>query len=433
MRGIKSLLHELQHAIQHIEGFATGGNAAQMEKEYYNEARKVDEDKANFAWLFSRRNSVSRLRLVGRASMIRQMEKFDISKYTDRDKEAFANLTTRLKNMTDEEFGKFVRSADAVAKNAKKAGELGYNNLAGEVEARNVERRSKVSPEARRNTPLSASEDVPRHEQIIRFRVGNESQRIFVSNAEKAVSDIKMDKATPEQWKKTLEKNGGLKAAEDKWLGLSDWLDGLDRKTVTKQEVLDFIAENQIQIEETRYAEEVDDEYIAAIRSYNQELQDIAAQGESEDEDENLEWAFEQMVDKYGDDFEQAFELNGDHLSEITDWNGDLDPAAEYFIEQRRGVSDVKRASGVRLGYTTEGLQNKAEIALSVPTIEPWNETDKIHFGDAGEGRAIAWARFGDTFVSSAKDEAERKYREADKAFKDYRDEIVKKYALQAT
>lgn len=51
-----------------------------------------------------------------------------------------------------------------------------------------------------------------------------EQTPIFISNALKAVEGIKQEKATPEQWLKMIEKNGGLKAGEDKWLGLSDWM-----------------------------------------------------------------------------------------------------------------------------------------------------------------------------------------------------------------
>lgn len=73
------------------------------------------------------------------------------------------------------------------------------------------------------------------------FSISNENQRIFVSNAERAVEGIRQEKATPEQWIKMIEKNGGLKAEEDKWTGLSEWLKGQDKKTLAKQEVLDFI------------------------------------------------------------------------------------------------------------------------------------------------------------------------------------------------
>lgn len=160
----------------------------------------------------------------------------------------------------------------------------------------------------------------------IRFRISNRNQEIFVSNAQKAVEGIKQEKGTPQQWLAMIEKNGGLKAAEDKWLGLSDWLKGLDKKSVTKEEILDFIGENKIQIEEVHYA------------------------------------------------------------------------SRRVFNDEGKVESDAP-INSIRLNYTTEGLDNKQEIALTVPTIESWNKSDEIHFGDAGEGRAIAWIRFGETIA----------------------------------
>lgn len=58
----------------------------------------------------------------------------------------------------------------------------------------------------------------------LRFREANESQEIFVSNAAKALEGISQDKATPEQWLKMIESKGGLKAGEDKWIGLTTGL-----------------------------------------------------------------------------------------------------------------------------------------------------------------------------------------------------------------
>ena len=161
---------------------------------------------------------------------------------------------------------------------------------------------------------------------------------VFYSNAERAVEGISQEKATPEQWLKMIEKGGGLKAGEDKWLGLSDWLRERSaamesqptKKTITKQEILDFIRENQVHVEEVNYTER---------REFND--------------------------------------------------NGEV-------------VSDAPIDS-TRLEYTTEGLDNKREIALTVPTIEPYNESDNIHFGDAGEGRAVAWVRFGETTDADGK------------------------------
>lgn len=212
----------------------------------------------------------------------------------------------------------------------------------------------------------------------IRFRSA-ESAPTFYSNAEYAVKAVKQEKATPEQWLKMIEKNGGLKAGEDKWLGLSDWLKASDKKTLTKQEVLDFIKENQIQIEEVVYVEnpqgfeELKREYDGWLRN------------------EGYDYAWEQLTDRYGDDAEIAF----------ADFGGELQidnaEAAATLLGDERSINST------RLDYTTEGLENNKEIALVVPTIESWNESDDIHFGDAGDGRAIAWVRFGETTVPVTK------------------------------
>lgn len=44
-------------------------------------------------------------------------------------------------------------------------------------------------------------------------KVGIDSP-VYYSNAYRAVEGVKQEKATPEQWLKMLEKNGGLKAGE---------------------------------------------------------------------------------------------------------------------------------------------------------------------------------------------------------------------------
>ena len=388
------------------------------------------------------------------------------------------------------------------------------------------------------------------------------SAGIFYSNAKKAVLDIKQDKATPEQWLKMIEKNGGLKASEDRWLGLSDWLktqqkrknidvqyakeydgeakqiahgikegdissidlaavemvklvkDGdilipipsrtgkattslalanriaelagkgkvadvltgkereslynikkegkelpkaselefvlknqevlngnnrvvfvdnvmgtgttleaavelipnatalvyakdnstlSDKKTLTKDEILNFINENSIQIEEVEYEEnpssfdELKDEYERLLR------------------EEGYDYAQEVMRDRYGDDFDIAF----------ADMGGELVIDNEEAAATLLGSNNI--INSTRLQYTTEGLDNKKEIALVVPTIESYNSHDAVHFGDAGGGRAVAWIRFGETTDKDGKrvlviDEIQSK-RHQDGREKGYRDD----------
>ena len=284
---------------------------------------------------------------------------------------------------------------------------------------------------------IPLSERMNSEENDIRFSLPEEDdwKPVFYSNAEKAVRDIKQEKATPEQWLKMIEKNGGLKAGEDKWLNLSDWLKERKEKSLTKQEVLDYIKKNQIEVVEADYASggdwetnpkmvELRDEFdrIAEVKNAEMKVLDKEAEvfdeqmsekygegwkykleGEDKKKDAEIEQryaeigypyhaAYREMVEKYGDDFEQAFEVNGGSLDPVFDYYGDdISDATRYFL-------DIWEAPihETRLHYTTDGLTNKREIALVVPSIEPWNESDTIHFGDAGGGRAVAWVRFGD-------------------------------------
>ena len=240
----------------------------------------------------------------------------------------------------------------------------------------------------------------------IRFSRSNDNQRIFISNAEASLGRVKMDKATPQQWLAMLEKEGGLKAGEDKWLGLSDWLRSSDKKTLTKQEVLDFIRKNEIVIEEVHYIENAPG------------FEELKAEYDKWLHDEGYDFAHEQLIDRFGDDAEIAFD----------DLGGELTVANEEAASSLLGSENLINLT--RLDYTTSGLKDKHEIALTVPTIEPYNEHDTIHFGDAGEGRAVAWSRFGDAHDEDGRkvlfiDEIQSKRHQDGREY-GYRDESIK-------
>jgi hypothetical protein len=294
-----------------------------------------------------------------------------------------------------------------------------YHRLSGEVEARNAVKRMGMTAERRRQSLAEETEDVSRKDQIIlydllgsemRFSKNNANQEVFVSNAQRAVEGIKQDKATPEQWLKMIEKQGGLKAGEDKWLGLSDWLKASDKKSITKQEVLDFINENKIIIKEVEYNET------------NNQFEEIKAEYEGL-RIQGFDFAKEVMEERYGYDFFEAFDDLGGELV-VTDYE-----AASALLGGNRLIFST------RLEYTTEGLNNKREIALIVPTIESWNERDEMHFGDAGDGRAVAWVRFGETTDSDGNrvlviDEIQSK-RHQEGREKGYKNEEIEKLSAE--
>ena len=243
----------------------------------------------------------------------------------------------------------------------------------------------------------------------------NRNQAIFVSNAAKAVEGIKMEKATPEQWLKMIEKSGGLKAGEDKWMGLSDWLKASDKKTLTKDEVMQFVNDNMIVIEEQHYGElgesnrekAMHDNMIATYGQdfYNRFVGDAflfedAIYGEGwalsiENEDTAID-----LYNEYSGDTITAsqYGLDGYEMEKIFAW-------AERLVKDLEVVDNVKEIDKVRKRHRTDGLSNYHEIALTVPTIEPWekSKTNTIHFEDAGEGRAVVWTRFGDTTTEDGK------------------------------
>lgn len=270
----------------------------------------------------------------------------------------------------------------------------------------------------------------------IRFSISNQNNDIFYSNAERAVEGIKQEKATPEQWRAMIEKAGGLKAGEDKWIGLSDWLaqqrptvtpqEGETRSqfveraaaenkrfTLSKQELLDYIREHKIQIEEVEYDEnEYDVLYLNRKKEFKRYYDEAVDAGEEEPQDV----AWQRMIDEYGDDFELAYWAQGDELMRDND--------SDYAQWEDDAEGYPRNINETRLEYTTKGLDNKREIALTVPTIESWNETDEIHFGDAGEGRAIAWVRFGDATATERDADLTRK----GAALRDFEEEMQDKY-----
>jgi len=319
--------------------------------------------------------------------------------------------------------------------------EWGYDDGKGYAYKNTENNRKLLEPTYDENGNLiPLSERFNENKEDVRFSLSIKNSDPFYSNAAKATEEIKQNKATGDQWIAMLKKNGGLKAEEDKWMGLTDWLNG--KKSVTKEEVEKFIAENAVKVEDVEYAEVNDldnnpkmqqfqKEYGEALEKYRKEEKAIDEEMEAfdnemfekygegwandlkklseEDRKRNRELtsrydmlkdngieqlAFGDMIEEYGDDFGQAFEIDYgvNKIVPVMDMYDEISDAAKYFLE-----FEQQPINSTRLDYTTEGLENKREIALTVPTIEPYNAHDEIHFGDAGGGRAVAWIRFGDS------------------------------------
>ena len=311
----------------------------------------------------------------------------------------------------------------------------------------------------------------PENEDI-RFRIANDNQAIFVSNAAKAVEAIKQEKATPEQWLKMIEKSGGLKAGEDKWMGLSDWLKASEKKTLTKQEVLDFINENMIRIEEQHYGfldpDEVEEAAMGnLIAKYGQDFVDRFF-GPAFIYEEGFRGPYIaindpiEAKDLYYEETGNELRLTSDGELTYPDQTA-LIKWAETVVRDAEHIGDVRSTERRRRHYVTNGLDNYHEIALTVPNIDPWKTEDVTHFGDAGNGRAVVWTRFGETTLPNGEkvlvvdevqskrhdagrkqgyadirvqksiDEAKKEWEQKEKELEEYKTSLDEKYGVPTT
>ncbi len=203
----------------------------------------------------------------------------------------------------------------------------------------------------------------------------------FYSNAERAVENVKQEKAKAEQWKAMLTKAGGIKAGEDKWMGLSQWLDEHKGKLLTKDEVMQFIKDNSIEMEEVNYGEAIFSNN--SIKNLEGDIKRGIANGES------IEDVLSAWDKEFGDTKLQEYRDGRFEISEDGSLTSD---------EQMRFP-----VNSTRLAYTTPGLDNNREIAFVVPDVEPYQKHDSIHFGPENEGRAVMWVRFGETTDADGK------------------------------
>lgn len=170
LKYLNSILnHEIQHVIQREEGFAHGGTPEQVERDF--NAAKAEWKARSYAFELE-----EKAKEMGGEYNQSAVEKALIQEYKDMDMPEFIpDKETRIKG-----FNYFARGyADRSMDDAIKRFRLDrfqrtdfdsyqeYRKLAGEVEARNVQKRLGMTDEERRNSLAEETEDVNRDEQIV--------------------------------------------------------------------------------------------------------------------------------------------------------------------------------------------------------------------------------------------------------------------------
>lgn len=168
------LVHEVQHAIQHIEGFSRGGNsrtyrnylnsikekrdAWSMIDEFEEKSKELGSDASQMDVYKAVRDEYTSLGMSFGDGIMPSRDAFDkgfnlwVRGY---DKEGYEDAYKEYQNLI-EKFG-LGESKDR------------YHELSGEVEARNVQSRLNMTPEERRKALASETEDVAREDQIFLY------------------------------------------------------------------------------------------------------------------------------------------------------------------------------------------------------------------------------------------------------------------------
>jgi hypothetical protein len=226
-----TILHELTHGIQAVEGMNRGANYGQLVKHFAKQKEGI-------------MSQIEKLNIEGSQAY----KANDINKYHE-----------------------LMAERDALSKqyiemDPEKLGYEAYRHHAGEAEARMVQERAGMTPDQLRETypyqygqgALDINPDqaivTTRHpatinmpEQSIEPPKSKQDELGFHSALETAVLGIKQPKGTGEQFLKQLEKTPGVKTEELEVTGLKKYLQ--DHKFITKEEVEKYISQQRLYLE----------------------------------------------------------------------------------------------------------------------------------------------------------------------------------------
>lgn len=168
--GLSTAIHELQHGVQGIEGFAAGGNPALFYMEKAKAAAKPFEDelgslKEKFNQIQAEWSGLNNDNST--FGMLGQRKEWARKRLDELHAES-AGLTGRMSDVRRARRRAEQEAWAAMNLTSPEAFDY-YRRLAGEAEARTVEARRTFTPADRANRPPWLDYDVPEEDQIVRF------------------------------------------------------------------------------------------------------------------------------------------------------------------------------------------------------------------------------------------------------------------------
>jgi len=212
-------------------------------------------------------------------------------------------------------------------------------------------------------------EDVQSALEPARFQM-EEPSSWYYSALKDAADTAKVDKTKPDQWMNVLRQTQGVKQEEIDATGLEDWLKLQGDRTVTKQEISDYLSQNGIQVEEIMSRPAAYEIFMdgdsTGIMFPTQEQAEIYTYQEAED---NVRAAIKMgVIDPEIDDSDQQFSMELERFS----------------IKPPEEIEGGPRYAG----YQIPGGENYREILLTLPQ-KPDEQLYQSHNWDLPRGEPI--------------------------------------------
>ena len=196
----------------------------------------------------------------------------------------------------------------------------------------------------------------------------------FKSPVLDAVQNFKQEKASPQQWKALLTpgKTAGVKQDELDWLGVQQWLDE-QGKSVSKDELLDFIEMNKVELDEKILSDSVSSTDITV------ETKPVKLS----EEDRNMGYSgaleAETPIGNYSIlRFEDGFEITAPDGREFGATANTLDQAKHMIAGDLANISEGGGGSPKFDFYRVPGGDNYKEMLIRLPELSGRKPADAL-------------------------------------------------------
>jgi len=216
------------------------------------------------------------------------------------------------------------------------------------------------------------------------FQSEPDKAETFYSGLERATDNLKQEKGSAQQLLAQIKKTAGVKKEEIEWLGLDEYLAGKEK--VTKQEILDFVRQGGVQVDEVKKGGRNYESLKTLEKQRRDFIQNYTLKAEAEGFDHNgAENALYALInDPYN---ENAWGILNSHDFNKNDPQFDPNFMHDIHdeIEGARRDAEIDHETGGDTKFNTyqlPGGENYRELLLTLPETETTSDEHHVEAVD---------------------------------------------------